>query len=100
VEEWPGLFNGETPHMPNEEGVHTLRYALQEVRDKNIEIIPIWSISYNDAEAIAKAARELSVDAVLIGATRRSAFYNMLRGHVVKRLMSRLPHNCHLMICN
>ncbi|MFQ5814630.1 MAG: amino acid permease [Anaerolineae bacterium] len=100
VEEWPGLFNGETPHMPNEEGINTLRHALQEVRDKNIEIIPIWSISYNDAEAIAKAARQLGVDAVLIGATRRSAFYHMLRGHVVKRLMSRLPHNCHLMICN
>ncbi len=64
--------------MPNEEGVHTLRHALQEVRYKNIEIIPIWSISYNDAEAIAKAARQLGVDAVLIGATRRSAFYNML----------------------
>ena len=100
VEEWPGLFHGETPHMPNEEGIKTLRFALQEVRDKNIEIIPIWTISYNAAEAIGKAARELGVDAVLVGVTQRSAFYHMLRGHVVKRLMRRLPHNCHLMICN
>lgn len=100
VEEWPGLFDGETPHMPNEEGIKTLRFALQEVRDKNIEIIPIWTISYNAAEAIGKAARELGVDAVLVGVTQRSAFYHMLRGHVVKRLMRRLPHNCHLMICN
>jgi amino acid transporter/nucleotide-binding universal stress UspA family protein len=100
VEEWPGLFDGETPHMPNEEGIQTLKHALQEVRDKNIEIIPIWAISYNAAEAIAKAAKQLEVDAVLVGVTRRSAFYHMLRGHVVKRLMNRLPHNCHLMICN
>lgn len=100
VEEWPGLFDGETPHIPNEEGIRTLRHALQEVRDKNIEIIPIWTISYNAAEAIAKAAKQLEVDAVLVGVTRRSAFYHMLRGHVVKRLMNRLPHNCHLMICN
>ncbi|MFQ5903845.1 MAG: universal stress protein, partial [Candidatus Binatia bacterium] len=100
VEEWPGLFDGETPHMPNEEGIQTLKHALQEVKDKNIEIIPIWTISYNAAEAIAKAARQLEVDAVLVGVTRRSAFYHMLRGHVVKRLMNRLPHNCHLMICN
>jgi amino acid transporter/nucleotide-binding universal stress UspA family protein len=100
VEEWPGLFNGETPHLPNEEGVRTLRQALQEVRDKNIEIIPIWTISYNAAEAIAQAAKQLEVDAVLVGSTRRSAFYHMLRGHVVKGLMNRLPHNCHLMICN
>lgn len=100
VEEWPGLFNGETPHMPNEEGVRTLRHVLQEVRDKDIEIIPIWAISYNAAEAIAQAAKRLEVDAVFVGATRRSAFYHMLRGHVVKGLMNRLPHNCHLMICN
>ncbi len=100
VEEWPGLFDGETPHTPNEEGIKTLRHALQEVRGKNIEIIPIWAISYNAADAIAKAARQLDVDAVLVGVTRRSTFYHMLRGHVVKGLMKRLPHTCHLMICN
>jgi len=100
VEEWPGLFNGETPHMPNEEGVRTLRHALQEAKGKNIEMIPIWTISHNAAETIAKAAKELEVDAVFVGVTRRSAFYHMLRGHIVKRLMKRLPHNCHLMICN
>ncbi|MBI4525088.1 MAG: APC family permease [Deltaproteobacteria bacterium] len=100
VEEWPGLFNGTTPHLPNEEGLRTLKYALQEVRGHNIEIVPIWAISHNAAEAIAKAAKQLRVDAVLVGVTRRSAFYHMLRGHIVKGLMSRLPHNCHLVICN
>lgn len=100
VEEWPGLFNGETPHAPNEEGIRTLKYALQEVRGQNIEIIPIWAISHNAADVIAKAAKELGVDAVFVGVTRRSALYHMLRGHVVNRLMNRLPHDCHLMICN
>jgi nucleotide-binding universal stress UspA family protein len=100
VEEWPGLFAGETPHVPNEEGIRTLRAALQAVRQKNIEIIPIWSVSHNAAEAIANAARMLDVDSVIIGASRRSAFYHMLRGHVVKGLMKKLPRDCHLMICN
>ncbi len=100
VEEWPGLFDGSTPHMPNEEGIRTLTHAFQEVRDKNIEIIPIWTISHNAPEAIATAAKQLGADVVLVGATRRSTFYHMLRGHVVKGLMNRLPHNCHLMICN
>jgi nucleotide-binding universal stress UspA family protein/adenosine/AMP kinase len=100
VEEWPGLFDGTTPHLPNEEGIRTLTYALQEVRGKNIEIIPIWTISHNAPEAIASAAKQLGADAVLVGATRRSTFYHMLRGHVVSGLMHRLPHNCHLMICN
>ncbi len=100
VEEWPGLFEGATPHTPNEEGIRTLKHALQEVRDKNIEVIPIWAISHNAAEVIAKAAKQLEVDTVLVGVTRRTAFYHMLRGHVVKGLMRRLPHTCHLVICN
>jgi amino acid transporter/nucleotide-binding universal stress UspA family protein len=100
VEEWPGLFAGDTPHMPNEAGVKTLKSTLQAVRERQIEIIPIWTVSHNAAEAIANAAQALDVDAVIIGATRRSAFYHMLRGHVVKGLMKRLPRDCHLMICN
>jgi amino acid transporter len=100
VDEWPGLFDGNTPHRPSEEGVSTLRAALQEVRGKDLEAIPIWTVSYNAAEAIANAAKALDVDAVVIGASQRSAFYHMLRGHVVKGLMKKLPHDCHLMIVN
>jgi amino acid transporter/nucleotide-binding universal stress UspA family protein len=100
VEEWPGLFAGDTPHMPNEQGVKTLRAALQAARDKRIEIVPIWTVSNNAAEAIANAARALDVDAVMIGASQRSAFYHMLRGHVLKGLTKRLPRDCHLIISN
>ncbi|MGH7887358.1 MAG: APC family permease, partial [Candidatus Binatia bacterium] len=56
VEEWPGLFAGDTPHKPNEQGVKTLKATLQSVREKNIEIIPIWTVSHNAADAIANAA--------------------------------------------
>jgi len=100
VEEWPGLFAGDTPHSPNEEGVKILRATLQAVRERNIEIIPIWTVSHNAADAIANAAKALDVDSVIIGASRRSAFYHMLRGHVIKGLMKKLPRDCHLMICN
>jgi nucleotide-binding universal stress UspA family protein len=100
VEEWPGLFAGDTPHRPSDERVITLRSALQEIHLKGLEAIPIWSVSYNAPEAIANAAKALDVDAVLIGASQRSAFYHMLRGHVVKGLMKKLPHDCHLMIVN
>jgi len=100
VEEWPGLFHGDTPHRPNEEGIRTLRAAVQAVRDKNIEVFPIWTVSHNAADAIANAAKALDVDAVLIGQSRRSAFYHMLRGHVVKGLTKKLPRDCHLIIFN
>jgi amino acid transporter/nucleotide-binding universal stress UspA family protein len=100
VEEWPGLFAANTPHRPNDLGVKTLRFALQEARAKNVEMIPIWTVSHNAAQAIANAAQALDVDAVLIGASRRSAFYHMLRGHVLKGLMKKLPLDCHLLISN
>jgi amino acid transporter/nucleotide-binding universal stress UspA family protein len=100
VEEWPGLFAANTPHRPNEQGVNTLRFALQAVRDKHMEIIPIWTVSHNAAQAIVNAAKALEVDTVIIGASRRSAFYHMLRGHVVKGLMKNLPRDCHLLILN
>ena len=100
VEEWPGLFAGETPHAPNEEGIRTLRAALQAGRQNNTEVIPIWAVSHNAAQAIANAAKALGVDGVMIGASRRSAFYHMLRGRVVRGLMKKLPRDCHLMIYN
>jgi nucleotide-binding universal stress UspA family protein len=100
VEEWPGLFAGNTPHAPNEQGIKTLKAALQAVREKQIELIPIWTVSHNAAEAIANAAKQLEVKTVVIGATRRSAFYHMLRGRVVKGLTKRLPRDCHLVILN
>jgi len=100
VEEWPGLFRGNTPRQPSDEGVATLALAVEAARMHQIEVFPIWTVSYNAAEAIAGAARDLGVDAVFVGTTKRSIFYHMLRGHVVKGLMSRLPYTCHLMICN
>jgi nucleotide-binding universal stress UspA family protein len=100
VEEWPGLFTGDTPHIPNEQGTQTLKAALQAGRKNQIEIVPIWAVSHNAAEAIANAAKALDVNAVVIGASRRSTFYHMLRGHVVKGLMKKLPHDCRLMILN
>lgn len=100
VEESPGLFRGKTPNRPSDKGLETLEHAVTEARTNNIEVFPIWTISYNAAEAIASAARELSVDAVFVGSTKRSIFYHMLRGHVVKGLTNRLPRTCHLMICS
>jgi nucleotide-binding universal stress UspA family protein len=70
------------------------------VRESQIEIVPIWAVSHNAAETFANAAKALDVDAVVIGASPRSAFYHMLRGHIVKGLMKKLPHDCHLMIIN
>jgi hypothetical protein len=46
----------------SEAGVKTLKAALQAVRERQVEIIPIWTVSHNAAETIAHATKELDVD--------------------------------------
>jgi amino acid transporter len=100
VEEHPGLFAGERPRGPNEEGVASLATAMRDVGRCGVELVPIWTISHSAADAIARAAWRLGVDGVMVGVSRRSAIYHLLRGHVVKGLASKLPANCHLLLCN
>jgi amino acid transporter len=100
VEEHPGLFTGDVPEHPNEEGLESLSNAMTEAERAGVELVPIWTVSHSASEAIARAAATLGVDGVMVGVSRRSALYHLLRGHVVKGLASRLPRNCHLLLCN
>lgn len=100
VEELPGLFLSNEPPDPNPDGVSSLRHSYEEARRLGVELIPIWMISHNAAEAIARAAEALDVDGVMVGVSRRNALYRLLRGQVVKGLARKLPKSCHLILCN
>ena len=100
VEERAGLFVGGEAREPDEEGIASLRYAAKAAQRQGFELIPVWTVSYNAAEAIARAAEVLEVDTVVIGVSRRSAIYHLLRGHVVNGLTRRLPASCHLLLYN
>ena len=98
VEERPGLFVGSEVQEPSSESRETLRFAAKTAQQRGFELIPIWTVSYNAAEAIARATRVLAVDTVMMGVSRRNAVYHLLRGHVVNGLTRRLPQNCHLLL--
>lgn len=100
VEERPGLFVGTEAQEPNEEAIATLRFASKAAQRQGFELIPVWTVSYNAAEAIARAAEILKVDTVVMGVSRRNAVYHLLRGHVVNGLTRRLPPSCHLLLFN
>jgi amino acid transporter len=100
VEEVPGLFLSNEPPEPNPDGIAALRHGWEEARKLDIELIPIWALSHNAAEAIGRAVEALDVDGVIVGVTRRNALYRMLRGQVVKGLARRLPKTCHLILVN
>ena len=64
-----------------------------------MNLIPIWTVSYNAVEGMVRAAETLGVDAVMVGATQRSAVYNLIRGHVVNGLAKRLPPHIKMVLC-
>jgi amino acid transporter/nucleotide-binding universal stress UspA family protein len=100
VEERAGLFVGSEAQEPSEEGITALRFAVKAAQRHEFELIPVWTVSFNAAEAIARAAEILEVDTVMMGVSRRSAVYHLLRGHVVNGLTRRLPASCHLLLFN
>jgi len=100
VEEVPGLFLSNEAPKPNPDGIAALHHAFEEARKLDVELIPIWMVSHNAADAIARAVDLLEVDGVIVGVSRRNALYRLLRGQVVKGLARRLPKSCHLILCN
>ena len=99
VEERTGLFVGASEYEPDEEGITALRSAVQIAERENFEIIPIWTVSHNAVEGIARAAESLGVNALVIGASQRHAIYHLLRGHVVAGLTRHLPKHIRLVLC-
>jgi nucleotide-binding universal stress UspA family protein len=100
VEERPGLFVGSAASQPDAEGIETLSGAVDIGEEAGVTVVPVWTISYSAAEGIARAARDLRVDTVMMGVSRRNAIYHLLRGHVVNGLVRQLPQSCHILLHN
>jgi amino acid transporter len=98
VEERPGLFVGNESHRPLSEGMDALRFAVQEAQKHDFTCVPVWTVSYDAAEGISRAAVKLKVDAVMMGVGQRSAIYNLFRGHVLRGVIKRLPEGCRLLL--
>lgn len=98
VEEVPS--DAELPEElePSRESLDLLNEAQKELETRGITAVPVWQMGYDPGKMIVRAARELEVGAVFIGATRRSALTKILRGDVLRTLSHQLPKDCHLVI--
>jgi hypothetical protein len=97
IEERTGLFVGSADYSPKIEGVQALKAAVQSAPE-DVMVIPVWTVSYNAVEGIARAAEMLGVNAVMIGVSQRTTIYHLLRGHVLAGLTKRLPPGIRLLI--
>ena len=98
VEEAPPSRDLPIEVEPSQSSIELLANAQKEVEKMGLTGVPIWRFGVNPGKLIADAARELGVNTVMIGATRRSALVNLLRGDVFRTLARSLPSDCHLVI--
>ncbi len=98
VEETPPTTELPTEMEPSRESLEVLSGAQVEMEKLGITAVPIWQVGDNPGRLIARAAYDLNVRSVAIGATRRSALINLLRGDVLRTLAHNLHKNCHLLI--
>ena len=83
---------------PSKESLELLGQAVHEMEKKGINAIPVWQMGDSAGKLISNAAKELGVDTVMIGVSRRSGLIRLLRGDVFRALARHLPQECHLAI--
>lgn len=98
VEEIPPSPELPTEMEPSRESLDLLAQAQGAMEKHGITAVPIWQVGDNPGRMIANAAKELDINTVVIGTTKRSALINLLRGDVLRSLARNLPQACHLLI--
>jgi hypothetical protein len=97
VDEAPGLFLlPET--KPSPDSLRILAEASRKLAEYRITGIPIWRVAEDAGYAVSEAAEKLGVKTVFVGSSKRSFFWRMLRGRILKRLATSLPESCGLHI--
>jgi nucleotide-binding universal stress UspA family protein len=101
IEERTGLFvrASDLDSPENSGALLPLLDAAAKAERQGVTLLPIWTVSYNAVEGMVRAAEALGVDAIMVGATKRSAVYHLIRGHVVNGLAKRLPAHIRLILC-
>jgi amino acid transporter/nucleotide-binding universal stress UspA family protein len=99
VDEVPGLFFPPKAG-PSREARSVLQAAVDYFKQAGFTAIPIWRMAHDAGASVAGAARKLGIDAVMVGTSQRNAVWHLLRGNVLKSLVSELPATTRVWICN
>jgi amino acid transporter len=87
VDEIPGIFVPRE-NEPSAEARAVLADATAWLGERGVAALPIWRLAHDAGDAIADAARQLGAETVVVGASRRGAVWQWLRGSVVARLVA------------
>src|SRR5438477_785698 len=96
----PGpLENTERPRWQDDTQAGKIMYAmLQQVRQNEVQVIPLFAISENPASSILDLSATLGIDILMLGAPHRNKLVSLLKGNVVTEVARSLPENIQLLI--
>jgi amino acid transporter len=97
VDEMPGLFLPQEV-KPTADAVNVLVESCAELRKHKMNGIPIWRMAEDAGYSIAEAAKALGIKHVFVGSSKRTFFWRMVRGRMLKNLADRLPESSDLII--
>jgi hypothetical protein len=97
VDETPGLFVP-LDLKPSVASRRTLVEACAYLENKGMNGIPVWRLAEDAGFSIAEAANALHVKTVFVGSTKRTFFWRMVKGRMLKRLAELLPDDSNLIV--
>jgi amino acid transporter len=97
IDEVPGLFYP-AGMGPSEEANEVLAKGSDFLEKHGVTAVPLWRLGHRAGETIAESCDELSVKNVLIGTSRRTPLWKLLRGSVVQDLSQSLPEGTQLVV--
>ncbi len=97
IDEVPGLLfpAGLTP---SSDANDVLNRATTYLEEQGITAVPVWRVGHSAGDTIADTARELRVKYVIIGTSRRTPLWKLLRGSVLRDLEQSLPSGTQLVV--
>ncbi|MBI4510457.1 MAG: universal stress protein [Deltaproteobacteria bacterium] len=97
VDEVPGLFFP-AGIGPSDEANEVLSRAVAYLEQSDIIGIPVWRVGHSAGETIAHTASELDVRHVIIGTSRRTPLWKLLRGSVLRELNQHMREGTQLIV--
>jgi hypothetical protein len=97
IDEMPGLFLPQEI-KPSTNAVNVLVGACAYMQKQGLGVIPVWRMAEDAGTSLAEAAKELKVTKVFVGSSKRTFFWRMVKGRMLKKLAQNLPESAELVI--
>jgi amino acid transporter len=97
IDEMPGLFLPQEI-KPSPEAIDVLTGSCAVLQRNKIGCIPIWRLAEDAGHSLAEAATHLKVSHVFVGSSKRTFFWRMVKGRMLKNLAEDLPESAELII--